>query len=147
MAFNLNRFNNGCCEECNNTFSNTNGLSRHITRGHKFTLLEYFLKHGGNQTFCECGNENIWLFAKMKFSNHCSISCSMKHTRKISKSDAGYRLNISKAMKQVWASRTPEEIKRICFGSGEFKPLYSDEWVVPDRVFANLSRVFNLYGC
>lgn len=147
MAFNIQKFNNCQCEECDTMFSSTNGLSRHITRGHKISLLQYFLKHGGDLEFCECGRENIWLFAKMKFSNSCSISCSMKRTRKISKWDSDYRSNISKAMKLVWASRTPEEIKRICFGSGEFKPLHSDDWVVADRVFVNLSKVFNLHGC
>lgn len=146
MAFNLNKYYNCICEECGQIFNKTNGLARHITRGHKISLLEYFTKHGGAQSYCLCGKDNRWLLAKMAFSDHCSTSCSMKHTRKTRSSDMQYRLNISLAMKKVWANRSPEEIKRICLNSGKFEPLHSDDWIMPEQVYINLEKVFNMYG-
>jgi len=151
MAFNIENFTNGHCEICDAKFNNRNGLSRHLTRGHKIELLTYFKMHGGADTKCECGNPSTWLFAEMRFSGYCSRKCAAVQIRRDTRNDLKYRENISKAMQQVWAARPRSEVcllrKAAAKASKEnIRLIYSDDWPLPQYIINNLNNFFNLNG-
>jgi hypothetical protein len=152
MKFDSLLFNSGYCQICGIKFDSKNGLCRHITRGHKTTLKQYFVDFGGKIEYCECGAEQTWLFAEMKFSGFCpSRACSMAQIRRSKKNDLLYRLNISNAMKEVWERRPrTEECKQRKIAEEVAKKrlrvIESDDWPLPDHVFENLSNFFNTNG-
>lgn len=152
MKFDLEAFTSGHCQICSAKFSSKNGLCRHITRGHKIPLKQYFIMFGGKIEYCKCGAEQTWLFAEMKFSGYCpSRACSMTQIRRNKKNDLLYRLNISAAMKEVWEHRprTEQCIQRKIaeeIAKKRLKVIESDAWPLPSHVFENLSNFFNTHG-
>jgi hypothetical protein len=70
------------CEICGKVCKNALGLNAHITKIHKITSKDYFVKYlnDGIIPLCVCGNEVKFINLSKGFREYCSIKCLGRST-------------------------------------------------------------------
>jgi uncharacterized C2H2 Zn-finger protein len=83
--FRKNEFNYLICEECNRIFKSQKALSKHIIRGHKITLKEYYdkwLKENDEGQCKICQKETKFMGARF-YQLTCSRKCYLEYNKQV----------------------------------------------------------------
>jgi hypothetical protein len=66
------------CEICEREFNDILGLAMHITRTHKISPAEYYLRFNPSRGKCKiCGNDTKFISLSQGYRDHCSNKCTM----------------------------------------------------------------------
>jgi hypothetical protein len=63
------------CEICGKECKSLKGLGPHVSRIHKITSEEYYLKYIGEQKYCYCGEKTKFISLGEGFFSYCSVKC------------------------------------------------------------------------